>query len=252
MTASIDSLALTREWATLWRASSKVVIFSGAGMSTESGLPDFRSAGGLWKQNQRFEDLASVSGLERSPAEFREFYRWRIENLAQHAPHRGHEILAELQAQGRVQRIITQNVDGFHDAAGSKHVLALHGTLRSTRCQRCGTHAPMAEYLAPNGGSCAHCGGAMRPNVVLFGEGLDSDVLDAAANAARDCDLFIVFGSSLLVSPANALPRLALDAGAKLVIVNQEPTPLDARAAVIVRGQIGPALEAVQLQFATH
>jgi NAD-dependent deacetylase len=238
---SAPPLDVTSELATLWRQSARVVIFSGAGMSTESGLPDFRSAGGLWRQNQRFEELASVDGLRRTPAEFRAFYRGRIEALSKHKPHRGHEVIAELEARGRVHSVITQNVDGFHEAAGSQRVLRLHGSLRSIRCHDCGKQAPMMAFVTASGGTC-ECGGSMRPNVVLFGESLDAEVLEQAVRVSRDCDLFIVLGSSLRVSPANSLPALALGAGARLVIINEEPTPFDSRAQFVVRSRIGPLL----------
>jgi NAD-dependent deacetylase len=231
--------------AQLWAASKRVVVFSGAGMSTESGLPDFRSAGGLWKSNQRFEELASLDGLRRWPEEFREFYRWRMQNLAEHSPHRGHQVIAQLEARGQVHAVITQNVDGFHETAGSQHVLRLHGSLRSVRCQRCSEHAPMTDYLALDGHVCAMCAAERRPNVVLFGEGLDRNVLEEAVALSKGCDLFVVLGSSLLVSPANALPGMALTAGAKLAIVNRDPTSFDAHASFVLHAEIGPVLDIV-------
>lgn len=234
--------------ARLWARSERVVVFSGAGMSTESGLPDFRSAGGLWKNNRRFEELASLDGLGRWPEEFREFYRWRMQNLAAHAPHRGHEVIAELEAKGRVQAVVTQNVDGFHEAAGSQRVLRLHGSLRSVRCKACSSQAPMEVFMAEGGHLC-RCGHPMRPNVVLFGESLDSDVLQDAVRLSKNCDLFVVLGSSLLVSPANALPGFALTAGATLAIVNHDPTQFDAHAGLVLHEQIGPVLNEVARQL---
>lgn len=238
-----------RQLAQLWARCERVVVFSGAGMSTESGLPDFRSAGGLWQNNRRFEELASLDGLRRWPEEFRDFYRWRMQNLAAHAPHRGHEVIAELEATGHVQAVVTQNVDGFHEAAGSQRVLRLHGSLRSVRCKSCGSQASMESFMAEGGHLCA-CGHPMRPNVVLFGESLDTDVLQDAVRLSKNCDLFVVLGSSLVVSPANALPGFALAAGAALAIVNHDPTPFDAHASLVLHEQIGPVLNEVARELA--
>lgn len=215
-------------------------------MSTESGLPDFRGTAGVWKRNQSFEQLASLRGLTEHPDAFDEFYRLRIQGLADVAPHAGHLALAALQRAGRLDRLITQNVDGLHQVAGNQRVLELHGSLRSVRCQRCATRTEMAAFLTAEGSRCRQCGGKNRPEVVLFGEGLDAQTFDAAKRAAESCDLFVVLGSSLQVSPANALPELALKAGADLVIVNQDPTPLTARAALNLEQRIGPVLATIQ------
>jgi NAD-dependent deacetylase len=212
-------------------------------MSTESGLPDFRSAGGLWRNNRRFEELASTEALERAYDEFVAFYRWRIEELAKYAPHEGHRILARWQAAGRVQALITQNVDGFHQRAGSPRPFQLHGGLDHVRCQACGRQAPAERFLEVT--ACEACGGKLRPGVVLFGERLPMADFEGAERAARAADLFVVLGSSLLVSPANMLPQLAKAHGARLVIVNHDPTPLDGIADLVVHQAIGPTLAAV-------
>jgi NAD-dependent deacetylase len=232
------------ELARLLRLHPGAVVFTGAGMSTESGLPDFRSNGGLWKQNRRFEELASVEALETDYDEHVAFYRWRIEMLAAHAPNDGHRVVADWQRRGLVGPIITQNVDGFHAQAGATDVLELHGTLANVRCDRCGVERPAAEFLTPAGLACP-CGGKRRPGVVLFGEALPAATLRAAWEAAQRARLFIVLGSSLAVAPANLLPEAAAHAGAPLVIVNREPTPLDRMASLVISASIGETLGAV-------
>lgn len=220
-------------------------------MSTESGLPDFRSAGGLWKQSRRLEALASAHALAHEYDEFLEFYRYRLRALRTFAPNAGHFELSRWQAQGRIQRLITQNVDGYHQAAGSRDVLCLHGTLAKVRCQRCARPADEAVFLEVTPPLCASCGGRLRPGVVLFGEALDEAVLDEACRVSSEADLFVVLGSSLLVSPANALPRLALTRNdAKLVIVNREATALSSLATLELRTGIGETLAAVDRALA--
>jgi NAD-dependent deacetylase len=227
------------------------VFFTGAGMSTESGLPDFRSSGGLWRQNRRFEELASVEALESEYDEFTAFYRWRIEQLAKFRPHRGHERVAAWEHEGLVHTLITQNVDGFHERAGSPSPLNLHGTLRRVRCRDCAKERDADTFLTPTGTSCADCGGRMRPAVVLFGEALPEATLSSAFQASGRATLFVVLGSSLLVSPANSLPTLAKRAGATLVIVNRDPTPLHDAADLTFDRPIGETLEAVAAELST-
>src|SRR6478735_8044244 len=224
--------------ARLLAAHRPAVVFTGAGMSTESGLPDFRSNGGLWKQNRRFEELASREALETNYDEHVAFYRWRIEMLAGHEPNDGHRVVADWQRRGLVSTVITQNVDGFHTRAGADGVLELHGTLANVRCDRCGGERPAAEFLEAAGLACT-CGGKRRPGVVLFGEALPGATLRAAWLASERATLFIVLGSSLAVAPANLLPEAAVGAGAPLVIVNRDPTPLDRMATLVINASIG-------------
>lgn len=244
------------EQLTAWiRESRFTVVFTGAGASTEStcigpdgtesGLPDFRSSGGLWTNNRRFEELASVEALRHDYPAFVEFYRWRITELMKYQPHEGHRVIADWQKAGRVQTLITQNVDGFHSLAGSPDVIQLHGTLRTTRCQQCRQPGTAEAFLTDEGLVCPRCGGRMRPNVVLFGEPLPEDAIAHASDAAHVTELFIVLGSSLMVSPANWFPQLAHQAGAKLVIVNHDPTPLDGLADLKLTGSIRDTLVAV-------
>jgi NAD-dependent deacetylase len=225
--------------------AERVVVLSGAGMSTESQLPDFRSSNGLW-QNHRFEELASPEGLAHDFEAFTRFYRWRIETLLAHQPNAGHALLHAWEtrfAPHKRQIIVTQNVDGFHQAAGSTQVLELHGSLRTVRCERCGARIEAARYME-DGQEWCDCGGKRRPEVVLFGEGLPAQALNGAIEATAHADLMLVLGSSLMVSPANQLPRLAHQRGAKVAIINNDPTPQDHLARVI-RAPIGATLRAI-------
>ena len=204
----------------------------------------------MWTNNRRFEELASVEALRSDDPAFVEFYRWRIGELGKYEPHEGHRIIADWQRQGRIQALITQNVDGFHTRAGSPEAFELHGTLSRVRCQTCGGEAPAESFVQDEGLLCAACGGKMRPGVVLFGEALPERALEGAAAASQQADLFIVLGSSLLVSPANFFPQMAKQAGAKLVIVNHDPTPLDPIADLVLRQSVRDVLVAVEAAIA--
>jgi NAD-dependent deacetylase len=246
---ALASAPITR-LAALLRAAKCAVVLTGAGMSTESGLPDFRGEGGLWKQNRRFEELASVDALLHEYPEFVEFYRWRLGTLAQAKPNPGHEILASWQRRKLISTLVTQNVDGYHERAGSEGVLCLHGSLQRIHCHRCEAEAPLSAFLSGPEPACGSCGGRLRPSVVLFGESLDSGVLGAAFQISAQADLFLVLGSSLLVSPANTLPRIALERGsADLVIINREPTQYGGRAVLDIRASIGETLAAVEREL---
>ncbi len=219
------------------RTSSNVVVFTGAGMSTESGLPDFRSPDGMWKK-QDPRQLASIRAFNLNPHNFFEFYRMRVENLNKAAPHDGHFILAEWEKKNRVKHIITQNVDGFHSIAGSRSVSELHGSLRYSYCNECRRDYPIEKlFTADVVPQCEACPGKVRPGVVLFGENLPLEALEMADRETSKADLFIVIGSSLEVSPANYFPVKAKNAGARLAIINLEETPLDDIADIIIRGK---------------
>lgn len=210
----------------LLKSAHYTVIFTGAGMSTESGLPDFRSKSrGLWEKFNPNE-LANVQALKHNEKEFTEFYRFRLSEITKYKPHEGHFILADWEKAGLIQGIITQNVDGFHHDAGSQNVMEIHGTFRSFHCHDCKNEHLRDNYLAGET-TCSDCGGVVRPGIVLFGESLPQDVLMQAELTSLQSDLFIVLGSSLSVSPANMFPIQAKQNGAKLVIVNREPTELD-------------------------
>ena len=216
-----------------------VTIFSGAGLSTESGLQDFRSRDGIWAHADPTR-LASIEALEDNYDEFLEFYKARLYVPEEIQPNIGHEIVAKWEKEGYVEGVITQNVDRLHQKAGSVNVWELHGSLEPVRCHRCGREGTTADFLA--GKPCSYCGGRLRPSVVLFGEMLPQRPLEAADVLSDRCKTFIVLGSSLVVSPANYFPRQAKSRGANLVIVNRDPTPLDGIADLVVQEGIGAFL----------
>lgn len=211
--------------ARLMKEGKKVVVFTGAGMSTESGLPDFRSSQqGVWNKINPTE-VATVSALNKQFDQFINFYRQRVIGVNEYAPHLGHQILAEWERKGYVQAIITQNVDGFHQQAGSKEVVELHGTLKTVHCEHCGQTYGNEKYEQREY-FCA-CGGPLRPSIILFGEMLNELALQRAEQLSKEADVFLVLGSSLTVSPANRYPLVALENDAKLIIVNEEATLYD-------------------------
>lgn len=211
-------------------------------MSTESGLPDFRSANtGLWEKEDPTR-VASTEALNRDVEKFFQFYRERVLGVKDCKPHNGHEILVKWEQEGIIQSIITQNVDGFHEVAGSQKVMELHGTLQEVHCQTCGKVYGNEMYEAEN--FYCTCGGKLRPSVVLFGEGLPEDAFMQAVEESRKADLFIVLGSSLTVTPANQFPLIAKENGAKLIIINLEPTSFDRYADIVINDRkIGEVLE---------
>lgn len=230
------------------RSVRRLVVLTGAGMSTESGLPDFRSPDGLWRSH-RPEELASVDALLRRPLLFYEFYRYRLELLDGVAPNAGHAALVELEKQGRLQCILTQNVDSLHSEAGSRNVVEIHGSLRKARCHDCGRPHSAAILKRPVATlaelpRCA-CGGLIRPGVVLFGEALSGEALSPAMSAVETCDALLVIGTSLQVYPAASLPQIALNHGARLWIVNLAPTPYDASADLVVSGKAAEVLSRI-------
>ncbi|NPV92857.1 MAG: NAD-dependent deacylase [Firmicutes bacterium] len=225
--------------ADMLRESKSTVVFTGAGMSTESGLPDFRSAQGLWRGHDP-RRIASIDAFHSNKEDFYPFYRQRIKSMLEVQPNPGHHLLAKWERMGTVRGIITQNVDRLHRAAGSLQVVELHGNLHESRCSRCG--AVHSSKLMLEQENCPLCEGYLRPAVVLFGETLDEGNLDSADALSRAADLFIVLGSSLEVSPANWYPRQAKLGGAKLIIINRDPTQLDHLADLVIHGSIGECL----------
>lgn len=239
-----DKIKTLAEWI---KDSTYTVVFTGAGMSTEAGIPDFRSKTGLWKKYDPIK-MASVDAMHNNSREFYEFYRTRLKILGDAQPHKGHKILAELETQGMIQAIITQNVDGLHHRAGSKRVIELHGTLREAECIKCG-RIYEADVLEKSDIPKCKCGGLIKPGVILFGEMLPAEALRQADLETRRSHLFIVIGSSLEVSPANYFPLQAKHTGAKLVFINLDPTDMDDHADLLIRGKAGEVLEKLFITY---
>lgn len=234
--------------ATAIARAGRIAVLTGAGISTESGLPDFRSQDGLWRR-YRPEMLANLEALRERPQLFYEFYRYRLQLLRQAAPNPAHKALADLERQGRVEAIVTQNVDGFHAMAGSRNVIELHGTLRRVRCQDCSRVYPSALLEEPVTDLAAlprcACGGLIRPGVVLFGEMLpEQAMLDAYAVMER-CEGLLIVGSSLLVHPAAGLPAIVRRRNKPLWIINLSATPYDDVADLVIRERAGDVLPGV-------
>lgn len=239
--------------ATLLAGARRAVVFTGAGVSTESGIPDFRSPGGVWDRFDPAEFtyrnfVGSVEGRRRYWALGRTTYPW----IRAARPGATHQALAELHARGRLDCCITQNIDGLHQRAGlpADRVLELHGNATRARCLDCVTaytRDEVHEWLEAGVEvpACPACGGVIKPFTVLFGEAMPPGVMQEAERRARAADLFVVLGSSLVVYPAAYLPVHARDAGATLVIVNLEPTPHDARADLVIRARTGEIMTAV-------
>lgn len=232
------------EWETIqgWLAEAeRVVVLTGAGISAESGVPTFRGAGGLWRQH-RPEDLATPEAFARGPRLVWEWYDWRRARVAKAEPNPGHLALAQLERRVPDFTLITQNVDGLHQRAGSRRVLKLHGDIWTLHCLGCGleetNHDVPLREIPPR---CS-CGGLFRPGVVWFGEALPADVLRHAMEAAAHAQVFLVVGTSAVVQPAASLPLLAQQNGAKLVEVNLEETPLSAQADASFWGKAGELL----------
>ena len=233
-----DSIKRLKE---LVDSSDNIVFFGGAGVSTESGIPDFRSTGGLYHQEWKYppEVILSHTFYESNPEEFFRFYRAKL--LAPDAkPNAAHKKLAEWEAEGRLKAVITQNIDGLHQAAGSRNVLELHGSVHRNHCQRCGKFYGLEHILRTEGVPRCSCGGVIKPDVVLYGEALDETTLNAAVRAIRRADLLLVGGTSLNVYPAAGLLRYFT--GAALAVVNKTPTPADARADLVIQASIGRVL----------
>lgn len=223
-------------------ASDNIVFFGGAGVSTESGIPDFRSVDGLYNQQYDYppETILSHSFYRRNPQEFYRFYRNKM-LFTDALPNAAHRKLAELERQGKLRAVITQNIDGLHQAAGSKTVLELHGSVLRNYCERCGQFHSIDDILTSDGVPvCKNCGGAVKPDVVLYEESLNQDVLNSAIRYIRDADVLIIGGTSLAVYPAAGL--IDYFRGEKLVVINKAPTPRDSHADLLLQAPIGEVL----------
>lgn len=218
--------------------SDNIVFFGGAGVSTESGIPDFRSVDGLYNQQYDYppETIISHSFYRRNPEEFYRFYKNRM-LFPDAAPNAAHLALARLEQSGKLRAVITQNIDGLHQAAGSKNVLELHGSVHRNYCTRCGKFYSLKDIMEMDGVPRCECGGVIKPDVVLYEEGLDQGVLQMAVSAIRHADVLIIGGTSLTVYPAAGL--IDYYQGNKLVLINKSVTPLDDRADLVISGKIG-------------
>ena len=232
----------TERFLQMVKESDNIVFFGGAGVSTESGIPDFRSVDGLYHQQYDYppETILSHSFYMQKTEEFYQFYRKKMLCLDA-KPNMAHQKLAELEAAGKLKAVITQNIDGLHQAAGSKRVLELHGSVHRNYCRNCGKLFD-ARYILESEGvpKCDACGGQIKPDVVLYEEGLDSKTMDDALYYISRADMLIIGGTSLAVYPAAGL--IDYYQGDKLVLINKTTTPMDSRADVLISDRIGEVL----------
>ncbi len=224
--------------------SSRIVFFGGAGMSTESGIPDFRGVDGLYHQQYQYppETIISHSFYRQNPQEFYRFYKNKM-LFPEAEPNRAHLALAKLEAEGKLKAVITQNIDGLHQAAGSKEVLELHGSVHRNYCTRCGKFYSQEDILnmdEPDGIPRCSCGGTIKPDVVLYEESLDQEVLSRSVEYITRADMLIVGGTSLTVYPAAGL--IDYYRGNRMVLINKTVTPMDSRADLVISGQLGEVL----------
>ncbi len=250
----VDGVAGVPAWA---RGARAVAVLTGAGISTDSGIPDFRGPQGVWTRNPGAEKLSTYQAYVSDPAVRRRSWQARRGHPAWQAePNRAHTALAELARSGLVTSVITQNIDGLHQKAGTPagRVIELHGTMFSVVCVSCGDRSPMAAALArieagEEDPACTRCGGILKSATVMFGQPLDPAVFARAERAAATCGVFLAVGSTLTVEPAASLCGVALQAGAALVIVNRDPTPYDPMAAGVIRDPIGEAVPRIARQL---
>ncbi|HEX3037432.1 MAG TPA: NAD-dependent protein deacylase [Oscillospiraceae bacterium] len=224
--------------------SSNIVFFGGAGVSTESGIPDFRSVDGLYHQAYKYppETMLSHTFFVEHTQEFFDFYRNKMICLTA-KPNAAHKKLAELEQQGKCKAVITQNIDGLHQMAGSKNVLELHGSVHRNYCQHCHKEYDAKFMLESTCVPTCTCGGVIKPDVVLYEEGLNQRTVNAAVKAIEEADMLIIGGTSLAVYPAAGL--INYYSGHKLVLINKDATPLDSRADLLIQGKIGEVLGSI-------
>ena len=233
---SKDKIAILQEWID---SHSRIVFFGGAGVSTESGIPDFRSVDGLYHQQYAYppETILSHSFYLARPDVFYDFYRNKM-LILDAQPNAAHKKLAEWEEMGKLKAVVTQNIDGLHQAAGSKKVFELHGSVHRNYCTKCGKFFGPEYMKAAEGVPCCDaCGGMIKPDVVLYEEGLDNDVITGAVTAISQADVLIIGGTSLVVYPAAGL--IDYYRGHKLVLVNKSSTPRDKAADLVINGPIG-------------
>lgn len=234
----MNELEILKSWV---ENSDNVVFFGGAGVSTESNVPDFRSADGLYNMKYDYptETIISHSFYMKNPEEFYRFYKDRM-LYPEAEPNPAHLALAKLEQEGHLKAVITQNIDGLHQAAGSKEVLELHGSVHRNYCTRCNKFYDMNYILEQEGVPRCSCGGMVKPDVVLYEESLDSDVIDSALCYIRKADVLIIGGTSLTVYPAAGF--VSYYRGSKLVLINKSATPMDNRADLVINQPIGQVM----------
>lgn len=240
--AITENTVLLKKWI---EESDNIVFFGGAGVSTESGIPDFRSVDGLYNMKYKYppETILSRSFFCNNISEFYEFYKDKMLYLDAE-PNKAHLALAELERRGKLKAVVTQNIDGLHQAAGSKVVYELHGSVHRNYCVRCGAlHDAMYMKNSPFIPECSKCGGLLKPDVVLYQEGLNQQTVNASIEAIENCDILIIGGTSLSVYPASGL--IEYYRGNKLVLINKTPTEKDDCADLIIRESIGETLSFV-------
>jgi NAD-dependent deacetylase len=236
--------------AELIAGAGDVTVLTGAGISTESGIPDFRGPQGVWTKDPAAQAMFTIERYVADREVRVRSWRNRRDHPAWTAkPNEGHRALVDLERRGRLTAIVTQNIDGLHQAAGSSPALVheIHGTIWDAVCLSCQRRTPMSDVLArvdagEDDPPCSVCDGILKSATISFGQALDADVLDACIDAARGCDLFLAVGTSLQVQPAASLCGVAINAGSPLVVVNAEPTPYDEIASAVIRDPIGEAL----------
>lgn len=231
-----------KKLAELTAKSSHIVFFGGAGVSTESGIPDFRSVDGLYHQKYDYppETILSHSFFLKKTGEFYDFYRDKMIYLDA-LPNTTHKKLAEWESEGKLEGIVTQNIDGLHQQAGNKKVFELHGSIHRNYCTKCHKFFSVDEILQSEGIPHCECGGIIKPDVVLYEEGLDNTVIDGAVRALKNADLLIVGGTSLSVYPAAGM--LQYFKGGTLALINKSPTPYDAEADILIQKGLGEVFE---------
>lgn len=245
-----QTLELIEYAAELLVKSRHAVILTGAGLSTPSGIPDFRSEGsGLWSRDEPLE-VASLMTFRTHPAQFFQWFHPLASQIFNAGPNPAHHAIAKMEQKGRIQAVITQNIDMLHQKAGSRRVIEMHGTLRTLSCTQCyrqqGYEAHLPAFI--DSGTiphCPHCNAILKPDVILFGEQLPQKAWFEAQREARSCDLMIVVGSSLEVLPVAGLPMQAIDRGAHLIIINNSDTYLNVRADVVLREDVAAVLPAI-------
>jgi len=245
-----DRVHVVRQWI---EASQRVVVLTGAGISTDSGIPDFRGPQGVWTRNPAAEAQSTIQNYLADPQVRRAAWRARLEHATWTArPNRGHLAIVALERRGKLHGLITQNVDELHRIAGNapERIIEVHGTIRRVMCWTCGRRTPMEDALArvragEADPACPHCGGILKSDTISFGQALDPAVIDRAMKAAAEADLMLAVGTTLQVYPVAGAVPLAKDAGARVVIVNDQPAAFDGIADAVLRGSISELLPAI-------